>query len=187
MIGWRQKYLATLSLGAVMSSSSAAVVDDRLLRPAHSVCERKVEVPTISVEEKDGRRTVVVQWFGKASSAELKKDDQFLFPFTTGVDAIQWFGHPEQFRVSFLGQIKNWPNPEAIPQLLEGFKSEDAWVFMVASSLYSRKTQRGVVCACFMGAIVMLGDPNVGVITPVPFYDERVNLEEQAKVEQMQK
>lgn len=153
------------------------------LFPVHKVCRVNVEHPTILVEEQLGRKVVLVQWFGEAWNTDLGTS-QFLFPLTMKFDDARWLREPELFRVAFMDQVKNWPNKDAISAIAHGLQNgEETWVIWVVSSYYAQRTTAGIRCASFMCGLVMLGDPNVGVITPKRFWDENVPREEQAKVE----
>ncbi|MBX4198749.1 hypothetical protein KW800_00500 [Candidatus Parcubacteria bacterium] len=171
--------------GAIVSASATAAKKELVgdFPPAFEVCKDNVDKPTILVRDERGRPEVTIQWFGEAKKYDLG-DRQFLFPLPTTPDNVQWFGHPEQFQVAYLDQVKNWPAPQAVSMIAPNYTGGvEAWVFMVSSSLYSRRMEGGLRAACFMGEVALLGDPNVGLISPRRFYDPKVNEANQRAVE----
>jgi hypothetical protein len=144
------------------------------IKPQHKICETSVEAPTISVTnigpEGEEVPTVCVQWFGETRHA-LPKKPQFLFSVLSKPDAIQWMGHPELFKVAFLGQVKDWPNPSVAQAVADLMTDGDlkGWVIYLCSHHYHQQYPQGTGPGSFAMAIALLGDPNVGVITPQSF------------------
>lgn len=147
-------------------------------------CKEIVEVPTISVvklgEQKTG--TLVVQWWGEAD--RLQEESQFLFPIIADPDAIHWMNHPEWFRVAFLGQVKDWPSPKALPSIAQLVKGNvERWVILLTSSHIGVNFSNGFVGpAAYVCQVVLLLDPVVGLVTPRPYCNPKVLLEETIKV-----
>lgn len=145
----------------------------RSFGPAHSVCKANVALPTIRFGERhyyEKRVTgIYVQWFGDPTS------DQFLFDVCSKVDDVHWMNDPEKFQVVFLGKVGDWPRREVAQkvadQVTEG--KLDAWVIWVCSHHYHVRHSNGEGPGSFLTSIVLLGDPNVGVISPQKY----VNLE----------
>src|SRR5688500_2631937 len=106
------------------------------VRPEHEVASANVDVPTIMVRRgRHGREEVVTQWFGDSSDCDVS-GMQFFFPLPLSQDAMEWRGNPELFTTVMLGQIKDWPNPDAVRSLAHALArgSTDAWIIWVASA-----------------------------------------------------
>lgn len=173
-----------------------SAIDISTFPPAHPVYETQVAVPTIRRRQKglglpdcppefEGREEIVVQWFGESESGELK-DLQFAFPILSDPDAMQWFGHPEWFRVIMLGPLKNWPNPRGLEMFLQQGLSLDSLVLYVITSQIGLDDGRGGVRpAAYLVNVVLLGDPLYGVITPREYADWDVSKEEIAKLSRL--
>ena len=117
--------------------------------PQHKRCETLVEVPTIVVLPPFGEQTqpsVCVQWFGKAEDDRMPEGSQFNFQLMVAHDNINWFGHPERFRVAFLGQVKDWPKPEAAQATADAITEGnlEGWVIWVVSSIAGMKYESGI-------------------------------------------
>lgn len=144
------------------------------IEPLHKICDTNVEAPTIVVvdmgPEGEEVPTVCVQWFGETKHI-LPKKPQFLFSILSEPDAIQWMGHPELFKVAFLGKVKNWPNPSAAQAVadLATEGSLNSWVIYLCSHHYHQQFPQGIGPGSFVMTLALLGDPNVGVITPQSF------------------
>ncbi len=141
------------------------------LKPTFDVCKRVVEIPTIIVDqivigENHPRNAVFIQWFGEA--VRLTENFQFLFELCIEPNNIHWMGHPEEFKVVFLGQIKNWPKPEVsqkiADEIAEGnLEQTVAWL---CSHHYQQRYESGIGPGSFTVPVVLLGDPNIGLISP---------------------
>lgn len=172
------------------------------------VCEMNVAVPTMRVVrftpesdeweakheivdpesssfefESSQRLQVAVQWFGEAEGTDLG-ERQFLFTLSVRFDHPCWMGHPEKFRVIFLGPVGRWTNPRAVPDLVRDVTAgnPDGLVLWVASSHYTTLHSNGEGPACFaLHFNILLADGVVGVIRPRFYLDmsvlERLNSE----------
>lgn len=155
------------------------------VNPQRKICEVSVEVPTIIIEPflKGGKPRIFVQWFAdffpipstkhESWDALVKKfrGMQFRFPVLASLDDKCWMGHPELFKVVSLGQVQDWPNKAAIPEL----GTPDDWILWVTSSHYGVRTQSGDGPASFVMPLkTMSGDQVCGLITPQKYCDIRV-------------
>jgi hypothetical protein len=147
--------------------------------PVHRVCRVNVPQPRISVLQECDREVVVVQWFGEVSGEQLG-DHQFAFELSLPMSDIRWFGYPERFRVAYIGPVEDWPNREGAEEFLRGVQA-GTWVIWVVSSMYTLSTPAGPRCGSLVSGLVRLADPNLGVINPLRFWDEKVPAEEQAR------
>ncbi len=160
---------------------------------SHPICEVQVAVPTIRLQarglgyphrppEFEGQEEIVVQWFGEAKNGELK-NLQFAFLLQTQLDAIQWLGHPEWYRVVMLGTLKNWPNPKAVKHFLEqGLGLDSVVVYVVTAQIGLDDGHGGSRPSAMLVPVVGLGDPNHGVIFPREYANWEVPKEEIAKL-----
>ncbi len=163
----------------------SASFDIDYIRPEHKVCELNVEVPTIIVEpfNERGELEIFVQWFAEFSAMDFLKQKfgdavvekfhrmQFRFPVPLSLDSMYWMGHPERFKVILLGQVQDWPNKAAIPEMGKC----DSWILWVTSSHYGEETQSGDGPACFVIPLkVVLADQLCGIITPKKYCDTTV-------------
>jgi len=146
------------------------------LRPVHKICRNNVDIPRVLFEESNIEGEVVkrvcVQWFGEADY-ELPKESQFLFDILSDADSLHWWGHPEWFDVVFLGQAKDWPRPE-MAQLVADKAAEgnlDVWIVWLCNHHVQVKYSNSPGPQSFVVLLALLGDPNVGVITPRPHRD----------------
>ncbi len=153
--------------------------------PQHKTYEPHVGVPTIVVEppeQEEYQPRLAVQWFGEAD-VDISKF-QFRFPVSLSFNNPGWMGHPEKFKVVLLGQVKDWPKPEArdaVAKTVQG--TLDTWILWVTSSHYTQQYESGEGPACFMIPFkVLLADPDCGVITPRKYCDLTVLQREKEKV-----
>ncbi len=162
-------------------------IDISTFPPAHPICPVQVAIPTLRrqrISESDGQETIVVQWFGESESGELN-DLQFAFPLLSDPDAIQWFGHPEWFRVVMLGSLKNWPNPRGLEMFLEqGLSLDSIVLYVITSQIGMDDGHGGVQPAAHLTTVAFLGDPLYGVIAPREYADWKVSEGEIAKLAQ---
>jgi hypothetical protein len=136
-----------------------------------------VGVPTITVRDlpvEGGvpRRTICIQWFGKADHCELPPEAQFLFEPQCPHDECHWYGAPEKFRVVFLGPVREWPKPEVAERVAELVTAGnlDTYVVWIVSADFPLRHETAIWApASFMVPLVLLGDPNCGVIMPVTY------------------
>jgi hypothetical protein len=140
---------------------------------AHKVCKSNVETPTIVFGERtfeDGKTSgVYFQWFGVVNRIPTQK--QFLFPISMGIDNSMWMGHPEEFKIVFIDQVKNWPSPEMARRVANVATDGDleASIIWACGHHYHQQYPEGIGPASFLIPIALLGDPNVGVISPGTF------------------
>jgi len=174
---------------------------ERKYGPEHKTCETTVDVPTVRVERmpymhiddgmphSDSREGVYIQWFGETSkplpeNVEIPGGSQFLFSVLADPDDLQFYLYPKRFRVIWLDQVKNWPNPKAIQAMIDGpgEGNPDKWMVWLISShitIEYGNGRSGPATPIF--EIAMLGDPNCGVIIPRRHYNDSVRLEELKK------
>lgn len=155
-----------------------------VVQPQHRICmqEWNVAVPTMVLDP-----PIHIRWFGQAEVL-LPKDSQFLFPVLADEEAIEWFGKPDRFRVVFLGQIKDWPRPEAIQLMVEAMKGDpETWIGWLVSSFIGMEHSDGIGPASYAVKIALLADGNCGIITPRPYTNMEVLAEENAKIAALSK
>jgi len=131
----------------------------------------------------DGPPEVFVQWFGEADGGDVT-NLQFRFPVPLSPDHAMWMNHPEKFKVILVGQVKDWPKPSAQEAVAASAKGTlETWILWICSSHYTVQHSNGPGPACCVVPLTaMLGDPNVGVITPRKYCDLSVLKEESKKV-----
>lgn len=153
-------YFAHLKVGERCPQDVTGICSD-------SVVEPSVVVDTIGNEQVPYHQRITVQWFGRNQSVEFTPL-QFRFELVTKIDDIHWMRVPEKFRVAFIGQIKDWPNAEAVPGILNAMQgctaeSYAAWVW---TDYYTTASMHGEVPASFLCQVICLGNPSVGAIFP---------------------
>lgn len=156
------------------------------VRPQHQVAENQVSVPTIVETELNAGdaklRSIFVQWFGETDGPLKLNGEQFFFDTMLRPDDPLWRGKHQTFRVVFLGPIKNWPKPSAIPALKRMAKgNEDANIVWLLSPLANPADPSMPLSPSMQ--VVLLGDPNYGVIRPRPFCDMSVRDQVMAEFE----
>lgn len=144
--------------------------------PGHKICEKNVEVPTISLLDigPPGKEkpTLCVQWFGETEKPlvprvlPIPEGSQFLFPLMAKPNDVCFFGEPEKFYVVFLDQVKFWLEPMAVQSMMNGpgGGDPDTWIIWLMNSQVGMDF--GGYPASPAVKIVLLGDPNCGVIYP---------------------
>ena len=156
--------------------------------PEHRICAKNVDFPTIRVAElgdegEEKEPWVCIQWFGVAKNPLLEEacipdGSQFLFSMNCGIGPLdEAFGNnPESFRVVFLGQAKNWLNPDSIQSMIDGpgEGNPEAWFAWLLSSKVTFKENGRLLPASPLLEPDLLGDPNCGIIVPKPFGDLRI-------------
>jgi hypothetical protein len=89
-------------------------------------------------------------------------------------------GQLSSFRVAFIGQIKHWPEPRAINQLIRitggSVETDIVWLLSPVCIVPGRPASPSM-------KIVALGDPNFGVIRPKLYSDLSVRDQVLAEVE----
>jgi hypothetical protein len=158
--------------------------------PQHEIATENVEVPTVLVKTLrayGGDQTVTgvhLQWFGQSMPRQVPRGSQFFFPLNRQAGDICWQGKLETFRVAFVGQLKDWPNPAAAQSIADsiGHGSLDGWVVYLVSGevVVFRPPDPGQrePTSFLLPLPVMLADPNCGIITPKP-YDNRAVVDEE--------
>jgi len=163
------------------------MTDESLVRPQQKVCEKNVKVPTILVEpfQEGGKPEVFVQWFGESSTGRKLGEMQFRFPLPAPVDSHCWMGHPELCKVVMVGQVKNWPKPEAAQSIADmaAKGNLDALIIFIVATHYSTLSGGRTGTACFVFEMtIQLADGIYCVITPRPYCDMSVLEEENDRV-----
>ncbi|HRH31249.1 MAG TPA: hypothetical protein PK950_01130 [Candidatus Paceibacterota bacterium] len=141
--------------------------------PLHEVCITNVDKPTLVARSKSGV-DVWLQWFGKSERFDLS-DKQFLFP--VDVPAVTFFGRPEEFEVIMVGPVKNWPNKDAINELIVEYGADTIVVYLISSAFgVDGGNGQAVPASCLIPLKIKLADDNCGIIDPVDFYDDNVRI-----------
>lgn len=153
------------------------MADSTNIRPQHQVAENPVSVPTVvATELKVGEtsvHSVFIQWFGETDGPLQLNGEQFFFDTRLEPDNPMWQGQAEIFRVVFLGPIARWPEPRFIPALIEiAHGSEDTNIVWMLSSLPTMMDPGKPTSPST--SIVLLADPNYGVIKPRFYCDMSV-------------
>jgi len=143
--------------------------------PLHKIHKPNVDFPTVF--RGDGESHLLeVQWFGEADgemppNVTIPEGSQFRFPIRIDPDDIALFGNPEQFFVPFLGKAKDWLSPETAQKIIDGPAGGDpncllVWILNVQVGMDFDGNPASPIAR-----IVLLGDPNCGVIIPKLFAD----------------
>ncbi|PCI20319.1 hypothetical protein COB64_02230 [Candidatus Wolfebacteria bacterium] len=143
-------------------------------QPLHKVCSENVEIPTLIQD--NNNTEVSLQWFGGSEYFDLS-GMQFSFPLNTNLEAFYF--HPEKFEIIMIGPVKNWPNPEAIPGLIEDLGGEDVIIIYFISSEIGVDDGNGQIipAAGILPLTILLADENCGIIKPVEFFNDMVRKE----------
>lgn len=151
----------------------------RTLVPEHLVAEKNVDVPTLVMAPVGECKRMIpcVQWTGKAdmlTDPDIKL--QFFFSFMIKETLFTHESDIRDWRVVFLGQVKDWPNQNAIQDMAKsvGGDSPETWIIwaMNPKKAYFGQDTPIPHSVCF--TISLLGDPTVGIITPELYSDLRV-------------
>jgi hypothetical protein len=154
--------------------------------PCHKTAKNDVTEPTIKCQ-KDG--TIVVQWYGQSHRLPGGVS-QFFFPLWVPKNDIQFTMLSEFFRVPFLAPAKSWPAADEVVQMMiDGPAEGDPDCFLIwainpaitmrGEEIVPRNSRQRTLeegdrphspCA----KVVLLGDPNVGVIAPKAHIDLRI-------------
>lgn len=158
-------------------------IDPRAFKPEQSV---EVSVPTIVGRlalTGNGDVQLCVQWFGQSDNLESLAAEygrvvtqafnkaQFLFPILLKANNTIWMGHPERFEVISIGQIKDWPNQNVIPQLGD----PEEWLLYISATHYKTAGSNGIEHPAFAIPLsVWIADGIYGVIKPQKYtaYEE---------------
>ena len=158
--------------------------------PAHEMMTPIVRVPTISVRERgngdEKRNKVCIQWFGEANCV-LPNDAQFLFESTASPEAPHWCDEPEAFKVIFIGPVRKWPRQDIVQQVADIVANGDldrSIVWMVSSKFPQHHPTATYAPASLMTPVVLLGDPDCGIIRPRHYCDMEVLASENAAARQ---
>lgn len=144
-------------------------------KPMHEIATTNVEVPTVSVRTLKGdgasREAICIQWFGTAE-LQLPNGAQFYFEPLTDKNSPRWYGEPEAFKVAFIGPVRDWPRREVVQQVADSMTEGnlDGYVAWFVSGKFPEPHPTAVlVVASIATRVVLLGDPNVGVIRPLSY------------------
>ncbi len=153
-----------------------------------NVPEASVVIDTVGNDRIPYHQRVTVQWFGKTSAADFEPL-QFRFELMAKIDDIHWMGAPQNFRVAFIGQIKDWPKPEAIPGIIAAISGNTAesYVAWLWTDYYTVASVHGEVPASFLFPVICLGNPNVGAIFPKTYINTKALDEATSRVLQRQR
>jgi hypothetical protein len=144
----------------------------------HEMITPTVKVPAISVREMgegdDKRKAVYIQWNGRSDECELPGDAQFLFESNSLPNSECWCGDPAKFNVVHLGPIRDWPDPEMVQSFADRIANgnPDTDILLVTSSEFTKRDANGHLApATFISTVILLGDPNCGIIRPRSYTD----------------
>jgi hypothetical protein len=149
--------------------------DKKVVGTFHVTYPHEFDYPTVVVEEREGGDVVCVLWSGYLDHPEWKLPDDrgfFHFDLTAPPSDVHWFGSPEEFKVAFIGQIKDWPNKDAISELMERCQGDlNTWIaWFVNSAITMNYAPQGMPeslgPASFTTSVVILADEACGVIIP---------------------
>lgn len=143
--------------------------------PLHKIYRPNVEFPTV-FHGNGNSHLLEVQWFGEADgemppNVTIPERSQFRFPIRINPDDLALFGDPEQFFVPFLGKARDWLSPEAAQMIIDGpgEGNPDCWLVWILNAQVGMDF--GGNPASPIANIILLGDPNCGVIVPKRFAD----------------
>ena len=156
--------------------------EEYAVKPQHEVCEKEVFSPTLFIESGEKGKTVVVQWIGEYTNRNIFSY-QFKWPVLLDFESEEWGGHPESFRVVFLGKAEEYPEKNVRKQITNNSEETDKWVIQLVSSKVKCEYPTGPGPKSFIINIVLLGDPNVGIIQPQQHYNPQILGEEMERFE----
>jgi hypothetical protein len=145
--------------------------------PLHKVYTPNVEFPTVF--RGDGESPLLeVQWFGEADkemlpNVTIPEGNQFRFPIRIDPNDFSLFGDPEKFFVPFLGKAKDWNlfSPESTQGIIAGPADGDPDCLLIWILNAQVGMDFGGHPASPIVKIVLLADPNCGIIIPKRFAD----------------
>jgi hypothetical protein len=139
--------------------------------PDHQPCPVNVEVPTVTTKEiivRHGReKTPAIQWYGDTETG-LITDGQFLFPFMDPDFRKAVTTRPEWYKVVYLGQARNWPNPEVIPPQLTALTrgNDDMWITWIIDPEHIDPPNGHINSTQYLAQLIIPIGPGTGPITP---------------------
>ncbi len=141
--------------------------------PVYKICEEEVFCPTLRLKPAEGKleATEVFQWFGEYDQGNIF-NYQFTFPIMAPLEKYR--EGLASFRIPFVGKIKSWPNENQRSGMAKTFddpKMEKHIVYLISPDYARDYGSENLAAVSFVAGIVLLGDPNVGVIEPRYFFD----------------
>jgi hypothetical protein len=144
--------------------------EEHAIDPVHEVCSRKVSHPEISLGDE---KTAFLQWTGEYGRGRMNIFcHQFKFPIMSLEE--RFMEKIDTFRVPFVGQIRDWPDEGQRQGMIETFGDEEKSVVYLMSAEFTHDYGDDVGPVSFISEVVLLGDPNVGLIRPGYFFDSFV-------------
>lgn len=137
--------------------------------PMHKPCSNDVSDPRVSIKSINGKDTMMLQWIGDYEPLNMLRY-QFEFPILHELE--KWRNQIDSFRVPFVGELSRWPDPEQQASMIDHFDGkEDTFVAQLMSPKFEHQYDSGPGPISFVAGLVLLGDPNVGIIKPSYFFD----------------
>lgn len=143
------------------------------VEPIHKICPDRVAWPRVKIQPAvEGRKEIgVIQWTGNYKQGNIFRY-QFAFPIMAPLEKFK--DSISSFAVPFVGQIKDWLNEDQQEDLAKRFENpeKNKYVAYLLSAECSHDYGDGRKSpVSFVAEIVLLGDPNVGIIAPDYFYN----------------
>ena len=161
---------------------------------SHRTFPSKCDFPMVVID-RDPRLSEPVpsiQWFGRAMDGEeelqLPEGIQFLFGLMISLDAYQWHyydkeGMEETFRVAFLGKLKDWDPPNAIPGIAKALNVRpDNYVALLSSGEVI--VPETLEPSTFAVKVILLGDHSGVIIVPRDFKNLEILQEKNDRIRQ---
>jgi len=146
--------------------------EEYAIDPVSKICTKRVLQPTVRMEKILDDETAVVQWTGDYSRKNIF-GHQFAFPIAASLEKYE--ENLSSLRVIFLGQLKYCPHQEQAKGMAEHFDDPEMkkCVVHLMSADHAHDYGDGKIGpSSFMSEIVLLGDPNVGVIRPALYNNQ---------------
>jgi hypothetical protein len=149
--------------------------EQHAIDPVHKICTEKVFRPKIRMEKILDDETVVVQWTGDYHQENIF-EYQFNFPIAASLEKYK--NDMSSLYVIFIGQIKYWPDQRQVASMAKNFddsKMEKCIVYLMSANHAQEYGDGSIGPASFIVEVVLLGDPNVGVIRPRRYFDPLID------------
>lgn len=127
----------------------------------------------IGLEAENLRDTIFVQYIGEYRNQRFGNILSLQFKFPVMLDLEQTgFGDlaPHDFMVAYLGPAAQWPTDKDRGGIMQSFGDEGSIVYLV-SGKRAVKHESGSDIISFVSGVVKISDPNVGIISPIYYYD----------------
>lgn len=143
-----------------------------LLEYDDEFCLISKEPAIVIIDGLDGKRnTLAVEWF------DSERRGQFEFHLMASLKSFEdkFATHPEMGRVVFLGQVREWLNPEARQQIVRDLhlKSDEAYlVYWIVPIGMGTNAKGEPLPVSVISEVILIGHPEYGLLRPEKYYSE---------------